>query len=232
MNDPHRATARELAARALAHGDPLSWFDALYQAAAGQPGVIPWADLRPNPHLVEWLRNAELPPRRALVIGCGLGDDAEFLASLGWSVVAFDISAEAIRWARQRFPESKVEYQVVDLFAAPTNWHHQFDLVVEVYTLQVLPPALRTRAIPLIADWVAPAGLLCLIARGRDESDPPGQMPWPLTRQEVRLFEDADLNCELFDDYMDPQEQTVRRFRAIFRRPSADARTTNTSSAP
>src|SRR4051812_4418895 len=110
MNDPHRATARELAAMHLQRGDPLGWFDALYRAAAGQPAIIPWADLRPNPHLVEWLSSTASRPRRALVIGCGLGDDAEFLASLGWSVVAFDISAEAIRWARQRFPQSQVEY--------------------------------------------------------------------------------------------------------------------------
>src|SRR5919106_5037377 len=145
-SNPHRATARELAAAHLQQGDPLGWFDALYRKADGQAAAIPWADLRPNPHLVEWLNSAALSPRRALIIGCGLGDDAESLASLGWSVVAFDISAEAIRWARQRFPESGVSYRVVDLFHPPQEWRHAFDLVVEAYTLQVLPPELRTQA--------------------------------------------------------------------------------------
>src|SRR5687768_4724270 len=194
MNDRHRSAARELAAKHLEQGDPLGWFDLLYRAAEGQRAIIPWADLRPNPHLAEWLDFAALSPGRALVIGCGLGDDAELLASRGWSVVAFDISAEAIRWSRERFPQSAVEYQVVDLFDAPGNWRHQFDLVVEAYTLQVLPPALRTRAVPLIADWVSVGGLLYLIARGREESDPPGQMPWPLTQPEVRAFADAGLS--------------------------------------
>ncbi len=217
-SDPHRATARELATAHLQRGDPLGWFETLYRRAAGQAGVIPWADLKPNPHLVEWLCSATLAPGRALVIGCGLGDDAELLSSRGWSVVAFDISAEAIRWARERFPKSKVDYCAVDLFDAPSEWHHQFDLVVEVYTLQVLPPELRARAVEVVADWVAVGGLLCLIARGREESDPPGQMPWPLTQREVRAFEKAGLHCEVFDDFMDPQELTVRRFRAIFRR--------------
>src|SRR5688572_27058907 len=111
-NDSHRAAARELANRYVQQGDPTGWFDMLYRRAGGEAAVIPWADLRPNPHLVEWLSHAALPPRprrRALVVGCGLGDDAELLASLGWSVVAFDISAEAIRWARQRFPQSPVD---------------------------------------------------------------------------------------------------------------------------
>jgi len=177
------------------------------------------------------------------VIGCGLGDDAEWLASRGggrgggrgWSVVAFDISAEAIRWARERFPQSEVDYRVVDLFDAPPEWRRQFDLVVEAYTLQVLPPApapagggagaggggLRARAVQVVADWVSVGGLLCVIARGRAESDPPGQMPWPLTEREVRAFEGeegAGLHCEVFDDFMDRQELAVRRFRAVFRR--------------
>jgi hypothetical protein len=147
-----------------------------------------------------------------------LGDDAELLASLGWSVVAFDISAEAIRWARERFPKSDVSYRVVDLFDAPSDWRHQFDLVVEAYTLQVLPPALRTEAAGLIGGWVAIGGLLCVIARGREESDPPGHMPWPLTEREVRSFETTDFKCEVFQDYMDREEPDIRRFRAILRR--------------
>ena len=221
--DPHRATARELAALHLQRGDPLGWFESLYRRAAGQAGVIPWADLRPNPHLVEWLNSAapapQAPaPRRALVIGCGLGDDAELLASRGWSVVAFDISAEAIRWARERFPQSNVDYCAVDLFDAPSQWQRQFDLVVEVYTLQVLPPGMRAQAVEVAAGWVSVGGLLCLIARGREESDPPGQMPWPLTEREVRMFEDAGLHCEVFDDFPDREEPAVRRFRAVFRR--------------
>src|SRR5947209_18068479 len=103
--DSHRAVARELANLYVEQGDPKGWFEILYRQARGEAAVIPWADLRPNPHLVEWLSRAALPAGRALVVGCGLGDDAELLASLGWSVVAFDISAEAIRWAHQRFPQ-------------------------------------------------------------------------------------------------------------------------------
>jgi SAM-dependent methyltransferase len=216
--DPHRALARELAAAHIQQGNPLGWFDALYRKADGQAAVIPWADLRPNPHLVEWLSSAALAPRRALIIGCGLGDDAELLASLGWSVVAFDISAAAIRWARERFGQSKVDYRVVDLFDAPGNWRRGFDLVVEAYTLQVLPSDLRAQAVPLIGEWISVGGLLCLIARGRSESDPTGQMPWPLTEREVRAFEQAGLDCETFQDYMDRDEPAIRRFRAVFRR--------------
>src|SRR3954470_3141122 len=147
-NSP-RAAARELARTHIQRGDPLGWFDVLYRGAGGQASAIPWADLRPNPNLSDWLSHAAPSPGRALVIGCGLGDDAELLASLGWSVVAFDISAEAIRWARRRFPQSRVDYRAFDLFEAPSEWRRGFDLVVEAYTLQVLPPTLRAQAIQL-----------------------------------------------------------------------------------
>src|SRR5690349_6380964 len=72
-----RTAARELAWAHIRRGDPLGWFDVLSRGAGGQASAIPWADLRANPNLSEWLSVAGLSPGRALVIGCGLGDDAE-----------------------------------------------------------------------------------------------------------------------------------------------------------
>src|SRR5580698_10377381 len=76
-----RSTARELAERSLSNGDPTGWFEELYHLAERQPGVVPWADKRPNPHLVEWLEQRRISgrDRLALVVGCGYGDDAEWL---------------------------------------------------------------------------------------------------------------------------------------------------------
>jgi SAM-dependent methyltransferase len=50
--------------------------------------------------------------RRALVVGCGLGADAEYLAGLGFATTGFDISEAAIRIAQQRHPGSPVHYLV------------------------------------------------------------------------------------------------------------------------
>jgi hypothetical protein len=48
------------------------------KAAAGE-AIVPWARDGPNPVLVEWTRARALAGegRRALVVGTGLGDDAE-----------------------------------------------------------------------------------------------------------------------------------------------------------
>jgi SAM-dependent methyltransferase len=218
-DDCDRVLARKLAAQHMGRGDALGWFDALYRQAHGDARRIPWADLRPNPYLADWLAGVALPLGRALVIGCGLGDDAELLAGRGWAATAFDISAEAIRWARLRFANSRVEYLAADLFNPLRSWDGAFDLVVEIFTLQALPAAVRARAVPIIARWIKPQGRLFVFARGREESDPPGEMPWPLTAREVRAFEQVGLLCRSFEDFADDQTPPVRRFRAVFQNP-------------
>jgi SAM-dependent methyltransferase len=215
--DRARAIAREFTQR----GDPTGWFERLYAAADGDPRNIPWADMAPNPGLVEWLDRKELAGtgRRALVIGCGLGDDAEELSRRRFRVVAFDISPAAINWARERFPHSSVEYCPADLLEPPTPWEAAFDLVFEAYTLQTLPVELRPAAIARIARFVAPGGVLLLVSRGREPEDDPGAMPWPLTRDELSPFQRAGLTETSFEDYWDGEDPPVRRFRVELRRP-------------
>jgi SAM-dependent methyltransferase len=214
-----RARARAYAAAAVASGEPLRWFEELYAAASAGEAAVPWADLRPNPHLVTWPHLDQLRPKSALVVGCGLGDDAEWLAAPGLAVTAFDIAPSAVSACGQRFPGSSVNYVVADLLDLPREWVQQrFDLVVEAYTVQVLPPGSPERAASFGALASITGGALLVIARGREPADDPGSMPWPLTTQEMTRFEDLGLTKTEFEDYPDPEEPTVRRFRATYRR--------------
>ena len=107
---------------------------------------------------------------------------------------------------------------VADLFSAPIEWKARFDFVLESYTLQVLPPGLRAKAIRCITSFVAPNGTLLVIARGREPSDPEGKMPWPLTKVEMSLFEAHGLKEVSLEEFMDGEEPPVRRFRATYYR--------------
>lgn len=188
-----RQKVRALAQDSLAKGDALGWFERVYDEAAGREDAVPWADLVPNDALVDWVSaDGDLvtprgrrtlvtaPGRRALVVGCGLGDDAEWLAAAGADVVAFDIAPSAVAWATQRHRGSKVRYEVRDLLAPPADWAHAFDFVFEAYTLQALPPELRARAAAILPTLVAPDGALLIVARGADapsriDDGPPGR---------------------------------------------------------
>src|SRR5262249_59055944 len=106
------------------------------KAAARGQGQSPWARLAPTPHRVQWARARSLrgPGRSALVVGCGFGDDAEFVASRGFNVVAFDISPTAIDGARGRFPGSSVDYTPGDLLNPPASWRGALHLAAGIYT--------------------------------------------------------------------------------------------------
>ncbi len=217
MSEEQRVTARAIAHKHLDSGDPLGWFEDLYCQAREDSSIIPWADLEPNPNLIEWLnRHDTLGSGRAIKVGSGLGDDAEELVSRGFTTTAFDISQSAIAWSKRRFPQSSASYIVADLFSAPIEWRAMFEFVLESYTLQVLPPNLRLDAMRRIASFVAPGGTLLVIARGRETSEPEGKMPWPLTKDELSLFESHGLKEVSFEDYMDSENPPVRRFRATY----------------
>jgi SAM-dependent methyltransferase len=199
-------------------GDPVGWFEALYQQAGGDMSIIPWADMEPNPALVEWFEREQIKAggKTAVVIGCGLGDDAEYLAAKGYNVTAFDISPTAVAWCRGRYTETKVSYQVADLFTLSPNW--LFDLVVEVYTVQALPIALRERAIHSLARLVETGGYLLAIGRYANAPDEQDLLPWPLTREELDGYSRAGLNEVQVEVFNDQEQPPVRRFRALYRR--------------
>jgi ubiquinone/menaquinone biosynthesis C-methylase UbiE len=216
-----RKRARELAAEFLAKGNPTGWFDALYREAESGAAVVPWADLAPNPHLLSFWQAHPQPSanKSALIVGCGLGDDAEQLATSGFQTTAFDISETAIRAAQKRFPQSKVTYTTANLLAPPPTWLAKFDFVFEAYTLQALPAHIRAQAATNVAGFVAPQGHLLVVARARAAAEPAGEMPWPLTRAEFSAFTNSNLRELSFEDYIDNHETPpTRRFRAFYQR--------------
>jgi 2-polyprenyl-3-methyl-5-hydroxy-6-metoxy-1,4-benzoquinol methylase len=186
---------KQLATEALQTSQPSAWFEVLYAEAQGDATQIPWAKLAPHPYLQDWLTNYQpfASGKKALVIGCGLGDDAQALADLGFEVTAFDISPTAIAWCKQRFPNSIVNYVVADLFAIPPQWHLGFDFVFECRNIQSLPLNVRSSVISSVASLVAPGGTLLLITRVRDTEVEPSGPPWPLSEQELKQFESLGL---------------------------------------
>lgn len=136
-------------------------------------------------------------------------------------MLAFDISASAIRAARRRFPGSTVDYQMADLLAPPAGWREAFDLVVESQTVQALPDPPRRDAIGSIGHMVAPGGTLIVIALARADDEEAGPWPpWPITRAEVEAFTATGLAPVKIEEVADArQDPPGRRWLAEFRRP-------------
>ncbi|MEO7673027.1 MAG: class I SAM-dependent methyltransferase [Pyrinomonadaceae bacterium] len=212
--DP-RARTREIAAEFAESGDVLGWFEALYKESKGDTELIPWADLEANRFFREWSEKVGLKGdgRKALVVGCGLGDDAKLLHDLGFKVTAFDISPTAIEWAKKLYADTDIQFETADLFEPFRGWLGAFDFVLEVYTIQPLPLEIRPKVIDAIAAFVADGGKLVVVARGRADDEEPVELPWALSKLDLSRFAENDLKQIDFVEMMDEQEEEpVRRF--------------------
>lgn len=113
-----------------------------------------WAS-RPNRFLVAEV--AELPPGRALDLACGEGQNAIWLASLGWAVRGVDYSDVAIAKARGRAERdgADVDFVCADLVTYEPE-PEAFDLVIVLYLH--IPSRERRGVLAKAAAAVAPGG--------------------------------------------------------------------------
>jgi SAM-dependent methyltransferase len=221
--------ARQLAAASATGGDETGWFEQLYAEGEAGTAIVPWVLGEPNESLVEWAAGLDGISRldgtgrlrgqgkSALVVGCGTGDDAEFLAGLGFAVTGFDIAPTAIAAARRLHPDSTVRYEVADLLDLPAGWSGAFDLVIEIYTVQPLYGEVRARALAALHGPVAPGGTLLVIAWATDDDNPerdPAMMPWPLTRAELDVAA-GPLRARRIEQFMG-RVPALPRWRAEF----------------
>jgi SAM-dependent methyltransferase len=194
------------------------WFERLYTAADEGIATVPWDRGGPHHVLSGWAAEHGLTGagKRAVVVGCGFGEDSEFLAGLGFQTTAFDFSATAIQAVHRRFPDSTVDYRVADLLNLPADWLGAFDLVAESLTVQAIPPRYRTEAIAAVRSLVAPGGTLFVHSGAKDEAEAdPEEGPWRLTRAQVESFEADGLTLVSIDELEEPE---VRRWRAVLHR--------------
>lgn len=183
----------------------MGWFDSIYSDAEGDYKAVFWADLQPNPYLVEWLQNNPLnkQTKSAIVIGCGVGDDAEIIAKYEYDVVAFDIAPSAIELCKSRYPDTKVSYLSTDLFDCLKNWFEDFDLVYECNTIQVLLGEYRKKALLSIVSLMAKSGDMLVSYRSEKSGEQEDDIPLPLDREEIDSFIYAGLREQSFLEYDD-----------------------------
>jgi SAM-dependent methyltransferase len=113
---------------------------------------------------------ADMPPGRALDLGCGEGGDAVWLAERGWQVVAVDVSETALSRAsaeaKTRGVLDRIDFQHHDLSDSfPAG---SFDLASAQF-LHSTVRLERTQVLRNAASAVVPGGLLVIV----DHAAPP-----------------------------------------------------------
>lgn len=118
-----------------------------------------WA-VKPNRFLIAEV--AGLTPGRALDLACGEGQNAIWLASLGWSVLGVDYSKVAISKSRARAERDGVEVELIcaDLVSYEPEVS-AFDLVLILYLH--IPAHERRGVLERAAAALAPGGMFVFV---------------------------------------------------------------------
>ena len=102
------------------HAENLRWFDSAPSAIVGQV-------------LSEW----KVPKTAKLLeIGCGEGRDAKFLLEKGYSLLATDISSEAVAYCKKENPNFADHFQTLD--CTKDTLQTKFDFIYAVAVIHML----------------------------------------------------------------------------------------------
>jgi len=191
------------------------FFENIYKESQGDEEKIPWAEMRTDKYLQEYLE-MHLAQGKAIVIGCGLGDDAAALEEAGFDVTAIDISETAIKWAQERYDYTNINFFVQDIFALPSDMLAQYDFIFESRTIQSLPLIHRDKIISCISSLMAPKAKALVIANGKQEGEKFEGPPWPLEYNELRLFENHACKELEFSIFESDNKTSKLKFRALY----------------
>ncbi len=131
-------------------------------------GISSWNIARPQPAIVRLAQSGEIVGT-VLDVGCGTGENALYLSSLGHEVTAIDTAQEAIDKARRKSLERRlrVNFRLVDALALPCLGL-TFDTVIDSGLFHVFSDEERVEYANNLGAVLMPGGrffMLCLSER-------------------------------------------------------------------
>jgi len=158
-------------------------FDSLYERGEMVEGVdvaaVPWDIGGAQPVVIEAERAGRLHGA-VLDVGCGLGDNAIYLAGQGHQVTGIDIAASAVEQARHRARQHglDVEFAVADA-STLTGYDGRFDTVLDGACYHTLDEAARDDYAAALHRATRSDGLLTLFCFPPGGSGPVAAMGVP-----------------------------------------------------
>lgn len=99
---------------------------------------LQWASDAPSPIVLQTVERCGITTDDAVLeLGCGEGRDAFHLLEKGYSLTATDLSAEAVRYCRERWPEYASRFQVLDCLKGELEQKFSFIYAVAVIHMLV-----------------------------------------------------------------------------------------------
>jgi SAM-dependent methyltransferase len=122
--------------------------------------AIPWNIEDPPDTLVELIESGRVRPCDAVDLGCGLGNHALWLATLGFRVTGIDLSEEAVSRAEQVAADRGIDctFLVLDLSVDMVDLNRTFDLAYDWKVLHHVFPERRAAWARNVHSLLRPGG--------------------------------------------------------------------------
>src|SRR5215468_5368187 len=133
-------------------------------------GISPWDIARPQPAIIRLAQSGDIVGR-VLDVGCGTGENALYLSSLGHDVCAIDTANAAIDHARRKSLQrgTRVNFRLVDALALPCLGL-TFDTVIDSGLFHIFSDEERGEYAINLGAVLKPGGtyfMLCISERER-----------------------------------------------------------------
>ena len=129
-------------------------------------GQIPWDDVLPPPEVQALV--AQLPPGRALDLGCGYGRTSIYLAQNGWQVDGVDFVPQAIDEAKRRAAAAGAAEKTRFHVGSVADLHFlagPYDLAIDIGCMHALNPAMQQNYHDGLLRLLRPGATYLLFAR-------------------------------------------------------------------
>ena len=153
-------------------------------------GKPPWIIDGAQSDLIAAVEKGEVRGPTVLDVGCGIGNNAIYLASRGFDVTGVDFSAKAISIAKQKAREAKVDVTFITLDALKIGTlGKRFDTIIDFGLFHNITGDSRKRYVRGLSDVCVSKGqflMQCMGDKAGEYDVYPHFYPKPLSQDEIR----------------------------------------------
>ena len=177
---------------------------------------IPWNIETPPNILVELVDSGKVKPCKTIDLGCGTGNYAIYLASVGFDVTGIDISPTAIKIAKENAKKKgiKCNFLVADVLGNLNEVKEKFDFAYDWELLHHIFPDKRRIYVENVHRLLNPEGKYLSVCFSEKDAEFSGSGKYRKTRlNTVLYFSSEDELRELFGSYFKIEELKTIRIR-------------------
>jgi len=170
---------------------------------------VPWNIETPPDVLVELVESGKVKPCKTIDLGCGTGNYAIYLASVGFEVTGIDISPTAIKIAKENAKKKgvKCNFLVADVLGNLDEVKETFDFVYDWELLHHIFPEQRKKYVENVYGILNPKGKYLSVCFSEKDREFGGSGKYRETRLGTILyFSSEDEIRDLFEPYFNIKE--------------------------